>query len=125
MVSGLFETFFVQTGGSFQTGEQTLLGPDLMIVAIPNEPTMATAETIITMIEIAWSSRANDLGPKARLYAAAGIADYWMLDAVAKSVIVHRDPVEGIYTSVQTLKAPEMLTCLKLPQINIAISDLF
>jgi Uma2 family endonuclease len=125
MAIGLFETFFAQSGGAFRVGELTLLGPDLMIVPVPLEPTEVTAETIITLVEVSWSTRTNDLGPKAKIYAAAGIADYWVLDAVAKAVIVHRDPVEGIYTSVKTHKAPDMVTCLKLPQLSVAVSDLF
>jgi Uma2 family endonuclease len=119
------DTHSVQTGGSLRMDELTLLGPDLMIIPVPLEPKETTADDIVTLIEIAWSSRANDLGPKARLYATAGIADYWVLDVPAKAVIVHRDPEDGIYTSVQTLTAPATVSCLKLPDIAVAVADLF
>ena len=125
MTSGLFETHFVQTGGAFRIDDHTLLGPDMMIVPVPSIPGEVTSESIIALIEISGSSRTNDLGPKAKIYAHAGIADYWVLDVAAKSVIVHRNPVDGAYTSVQSFKAPSSLTCALLPDLTVQIMDLF
>lgn len=119
------DTHAVQTGGSFQIGEEALLGPDLMIVSIPSEPTPPTADTIVALIEIAWSSRANDLGPKALMYAQADILDYWVLDVAAKTVIVHRDPVDGVYTSVRSFSGASEVTCLKLPDLSVSVAELF
>jgi len=44
---------------------------------------------------VADSSRAKDLGPKAWLYAAAGIPEYWLVDLVNDVVLVHLH-AEGI-----------------------------
>jgi Uma2 family endonuclease len=121
--SSVAKTYAVQTGGALRIGELTLLGPDLMIVADIDgaiEP-----EHVKVLVEIAHSSRANDLGQKALLYASAGIEDYWVLDVAAKSVIVHRDPVEGVYTSVQSFNVPQSISSLKVPEISVAVADLF
>jgi Uma2 family endonuclease len=125
MSQGLFDAYCVQTGGAFQIGEQTLLGPDMMVIPVPLEPTCVTADIVVVMIEISWSSRANDLGPKSKIYATANIADYWVLDVAARSVIVHRDPVDGVYTSVKTVMAPSSISCLKLPELTVDVADLF
>ena len=44
------------------------------------------------VVEVADSSLAFDRGPKARLYAAAGIPEYWIVNLVDRQVEVHTDP---------------------------------
>jgi Uma2 family endonuclease len=85
--SGLDTRLSVQSGGGFILSEQTLLGPDLMVVREPDDPKDWTADDIVIMIEIAWSSLANDLGDKAKRYAGAGIVEYWVLDVADKALI--------------------------------------
>lgn len=75
-----------------------------------------SAEDVLLIIEVAKSSAKVDLGEKGVIYAAAGIADYWVANIETKSLVVHRDPVDGHYTrivshdgnnSVQTLAKPK------------------
>jgi len=73
-------------------GQTTDPEPDIAVVAgtarsHPNTPT-----TAVFILEVSDSSLAFDLGDKASLYAAAGIADYWVLDVVNKQLHVLRDP---------------------------------
>ena len=125
ILKALDEAFSVQTGGAFQIGDKTLLGPDLVVLKETNAPTNPEASDVIIMVEIAWSSRERDLKTKAELYAGAGIQDYWVLDVPAKTVIVHRDPQEGIYQSVQAHRAPESISSLREPSLQLAVADLF
>jgi Uma2 family endonuclease len=115
----------IQNGGAFRMGDKTLLGPDFILVTKPSEPREHKAEDVLIMFEIAWSSRERDLKTKAELYAGAGIEDYWVLDVPAKSVIVHRGPDAGIYLSVQTFTAPDTISALREPRLQIAVADLF
>ena len=55
------------------------------------------------------------LGPKAALYASAGIADYWVLDMTNDRIVVHRDPVAGRYASIITYAADETVAPLAAP----------
>jgi len=41
-----------------------------------------------------------DLTIKSRLYARAGVVDYWVLDLNGRRLIVHRDPEAGVFKSV-------------------------
>ena len=61
-------------------------------------------EDVFWLIEYANSSLKKDLEPKARLYAAAGIAEYWVVNLQANELVVMRDPVEGEYRSQVTWK---------------------
>lgn len=115
----------IQNSGAFRIGSKTLLGPDFILVTKPSEPREHAAADVLIMFEIAWSSRERDLKTKAELYAGAGIEDYWVLDVPAKTVIVHRDPQEGIYQSVQAFRKPDTITSLCEPRLHLAVADLF
>jgi Uma2 family endonuclease len=125
MAQALDETLSVQTGGAFQIGDKTLLGPDLFVLKESHAPTMPLASDIIVMIEIAWSSRERDMKTKAELYAGAGIDDYWVLDVPAKTVIIHRDPEGGIYQSVAAYDVTASIAPRKEPRLLVAVADLF
>lgn len=59
--------------------------PDLALVAQRDDDYWSahpTAAQTTLVIEVADSSLAFDLEPKARLYAAAGIANYWVIDVL-------------------------------------------
>ena len=123
--AGLIDELLVQPGGGIAIGDHTLLGPDLMVVREPNGPKEWTADDVIIMIEIAWSSLTTDLGDKARRYAAAGIQEYWVLDVADKALIVHRDPSPTHFGSVTTLRAPENVSSFLEPKLSVAVADLF
>lgn len=44
------------------------------------------------VVEVSASSRPVDLGLKARMYAAGGVGEYWVLDLAARVLVVHRRP---------------------------------
>ena len=50
--------------------------------------------------EVADSSLAYDCSTKRRLYAEAGIAEYWVVDCTAETVEVHRGPGADGYPEV-------------------------
>jgi Uma2 family endonuclease len=125
LIAGFKGIFSVQTGGGIAIGEHTLLGPDFIVVREPNDLKDWTADDVIILIEIAWSSLAYDLGDKAKRYAAAGIADYWVLDVADKALIIHRDPSPTHYGSVTTLREPALATSLLEPKLSVAVRDLF
>ena len=123
--AGLIDELLVQPGGGIAIGDHTLLGPDLMVLREPNGPKEWTADDVIIMIEIAWSSLTTDLGDKARRYAGAGIVEYWVLDVADKALIVHRDPNATHYGSVTTMRAPATISAALVPELTIAVGDLF
>jgi Uma2 family endonuclease len=62
-------------------------------------------EDVFWLIEYANSSLKKDLDPKAKIYAAAGITEYWVVNLQTIELVVMRDPVDGEYRSQMTLKA--------------------
>lgn len=98
-------------------------GPRDYLVAHPAWP--------VLVVEVSEATRAFDRGCKASLYARAGIADYWMVDLVARRLEVRRDPVSsssaqggGKYRSVRLLGPGDSVPPLAAPAARIRVSDL-
>jgi Uma2 family endonuclease len=78
-----------------------------------------TAEDVLLLIEVAETSLAYDTGEKAELYAAADIADYWVVDVAGRAIEVRRDPSGGRYRSLQTSTGQQSLHPLVLPEVAL------
>ncbi len=75
--------------------------------------------------EVADTSLEFDTGTKARLDAAAGIADYWVVDLASRTVIVFRDPRGGRYETRSTFRDHATIGPLALPTARLLPADLF
>jgi Uma2 family endonuclease len=82
-------------------------------------------EDVLLIIEVAESSLAYDTGEKAELYAAAGVADYWVVDVAGRAVEVRRDPVGGRYRSLKTYTGDDQLCPLAMPEVALRPSALW
>lgn len=80
-------------------GDRSEPEPDLAVVVdddyLDHHPTSASL-----VVEVSRSSLAIDLGVKARVYAAVGVPDYWVLDVVGNRLHAHRGPTAGGYEQV-------------------------
>jgi Uma2 family endonuclease len=81
---------------TFRLNEDTFLEPDFVFYRVADGLVTLRPETCLLAVEIADTSLGYDLGRKARLYAAFGIAELWVIDAVKLETHVHRRPgLEG------------------------------
>ena len=76
-------------------------------------------------IEVADSSLVRDLEDKRKLYAEAGIVEYWIVDAQANCIHVNRHPEAGEYTSRTVYKSPEKITPSICQTALLDLADLF
>jgi Uma2 family endonuclease len=83
------------------------------------------ASDIRLAIEVSDSTLAFDLGPKARLYARAGIPEYWVFDIGDRQLIVHRYPQAGGYSAVTAYAEGESVTPLALPASSFPVAVAF
>lgn len=81
-------------------------------------------DQIRLVAEISDSTLAFDLDVKSRLYARAGIPEYWVLDIKGRRLIVHRKPVEGQYCSIAAYASEEFVASLAAPSSSIRVVDL-
>lgn len=86
--------------------------PDIAVLNAPLEDFSSEnpgPEDIVLLIEIADSTRGRDLGQKSRLYARAGISEYWVLDLTRRSLHTHRLPSGDEWRERRTFTAEETL----------------
>ena len=79
--------------------------PDLAVVPAANYRRDHPAAARL-LIEVSRSSRRKDLGVKARVYAAAGVPEYWVVDLAGAVVVRHTQPRPDGYGEV-TVHGPD------------------
>lgn len=96
--------------------------PDLALVPRPEVGRHPSGALLV--VEIAITSRSTDLGRKAAVYAEAGVPDYWVVDVVARELVVHRDPVADGYRLVRRVPEGEAVEATGVP-LRVDVEDLF
>ena len=81
-------------------------------------------EDVVLLAEVAISSEEYDLDGKARLYAQAGISDYWVVLPEQGQIVVHRAPSPDGYTSVTTHGVGETISPLAASDATLAVAGL-
>lgn len=107
--------------------DRTELYPDLLIQTMGRlrKGGKARPKDVLLVIEIADTSLRYDLGEKRRLYATAGIAEYWVLN-VGKGelhVFTQPDPARGVYAAEQTLQKNDVVAPGAFPEARIALKE--
>jgi Uma2 family endonuclease len=103
--------------------------PDVQILrrrAVPYKEREADASDALLLIEVAESSLAYDRTTKLKLYAAAGIPEYWVVDCVAESIEVHRTPHADGYRDVTRVAGPAATVAPQaFPDVTLALTEIF
>jgi Uma2 family endonuclease len=109
---------------TFRLSADTYLEPDFVVYPKAAGLKGLSAATARLVVEIADSSLAYDLGRKAGLYAAFGIAELWVIDAVTLQTRMHREPTPTGYRSVVDLPASQRLVPGFAPALAVVLSEL-
>ena len=81
-------------------------------------------DEIALMVEASNSSLAIDLGVKTRLYARAGIAEYWVADLRGRRIVAHRSPSDGVYGEILVFESGDALAPLAHPDRRQPVESL-
>lgn len=104
---------------------QSMPEPDLaVVVGEPDDYLHAHPSTAVLIVEVADSSQIHDRKRKAKVYAAAGIADYWIVNLRHDAVEVLRDPHEGAYKTRRIYRRGETISPVAKPEASVAVDDL-
>lgn len=96
--------------------------PDVAVVPVGDYDTKHPHEAFL-VIEVAESSLARDRGVKRRIYAAAGVPEYWIVDVRERSVEVYRGPRGDEYTSSERVEHMGTVTIERFPDVAVRVSD--
>ena len=101
--------------------------PDVIVLRRPASAfqlLQPQASDLALVVEVSDSTLQFDTTVKSRLYARAGIADYWVLDVNDRRLIVHRDPGPDGYRSVIAYSASEKVSPLASPHSELLVGDI-
>ncbi|MCC6537744.1 MAG: Uma2 family endonuclease [Bryobacterales bacterium] len=100
--------------------------PDITVLNRPADQLAGNPEPadIALLVEISNTTIEHDLGPKAALYARAGIPEYWVIDINAGRIHQHRDPRSEGYASVRVATGAEALSPLAQPEAVLVVEQL-
>lgn len=125
----------IATGKKFRVRCQQPLGiPELESVPYPDlawvkeqnyREQKPTPDDVLLLIEVAQSSLRYDRGAKARLYAAAGIQDYWIVNVAAEQIEVHRQPTTTGYAETTVIEIGKKAKPLAFPKAALDVKKLF
>lgn len=115
-------TFATET--TFRFTQDTYLEPDFVFYPKASGLAKLSAETAKLVVEISDSSLRYDLGRKAELYAAFGVVELWVIDAVKLETRVHSEPTVTGYRAIIDLPPGERLVPMLLPDMGVTLEEL-
>ncbi|MBT9312204.1 Uma2 family endonuclease [Leptothoe kymatousa] len=121
------QPFFVSTQDPIQLDDYSEPEPDLAIVKgnfLDYAAHHPTPQDICLVVEVADSTLKQDCEVKDKLYAQAGINDYWVLDLPQRQLHIFRTPTTTGYTSHLILKQDQQISPLAFPEIMLSLEKL-
>jgi Uma2 family endonuclease len=116
---------FISSQDPIQLDNFSEPGPDLAIIKgtifdyAEHHP---YPDDIHLVVEVADSTLKTDCEVKDKIYAQAGIADYWVIDIKNRQVHIFRDPTPSGYTSHLILSATQTISPLAFSAITLPIT---
>lgn len=125
--------FWVRIQGTLNLSPHGCPDPDFAVV--PGMPQHYLAQPIPTsallVVEVSDTTLRYDRCDKMSLYAASGIAEYWIVNIPDRQIEVYRDPVADPnqpfnyrYGTMVVLQPGEMVSPLAVPAAQIPVADL-
>jgi Uma2 family endonuclease len=122
LVRSLDDRFEVRVSAALTTGTSEP-EPDIMVIEL-DAPRPYHPGTAALIIEVAVSSQKRNLRHKPRIYASAGVPDYWVVDLDGGSVVVHGSPRDGAYGRTDIVGAGGELVASRLELAPISVAEL-
>lgn len=103
--------------------QRTFVEPDLCIYARGLMLKDIKGADLQLVVEVADSTLAFDLGPKAQLYAAHGVRELWVVNAQTLVTTVHTGPTATGWASVRQIQSTELLQVSALPGLILKLAE--
>lgn len=115
---------FVWTEASVEAAIDSVPEPDIMLAPPDKRPGVVPATAAALVVEVSASTQRLDLGPKARIYARAGIPEYWVLDVEGSELHRFSQPGPDGYATREKPPLGELLTAATIPGLTVATDGL-
>lgn len=126
--SPLSPTYYVAIQGTLEVSQQFVFDPDLMLLRKRSDKyrdALPSPADVQLVIEVAETSLPRDMKVKLPVYAASGIAEYWVIDINREVLIVHRSPEGSYYSDVRELRTGDAIAPLAAPDFSVEVARIF
>lgn len=103
---------------------RTFVEPDFCVFRRDLDLKALDGPAVLLAIEVSDSSLNYDKGRKIGIYAAYGVREVWVVDAIRATVWVHRRLGADGYAEVAELSSSELATPMLAPELAVRLSDL-
>lgn len=118
IMTAVATTLSVAVQDAFVTSDGGFVVPDLFVCEALSRDRLP--DTALLVVEVAHTSQARDV-EKAATYAAAGVAEYWIVDLDRDELLVHRQPRGGVYESVERFAPGDIVSPLiDVPPVDVS-----
>ncbi|HZZ41987.1 MAG TPA: Uma2 family endonuclease [Tepidisphaeraceae bacterium] len=105
--------------------------PDFHLFDVPRQTPLHAKPKPFLVIEVSDQTYRRDSGSKLRVYAQAGIEDYWIVNLQLQRVEIYRDPVavsghekDWRYAAVTYREIGQNVMSLRRPEISFPVADM-
>lgn len=117
---------YTATQGTVPLDDENAPEPDVFVTR--ENPALSTKAItggdLVLAVEVGVTTLRVDRRAKARLYAEAGVPEYWIVNPVARQIEVRREPAGSDYASVVVYGEDEAVSPLIAPGLVIAVASL-
>lgn len=99
--------------------------PDFALVPVGTQGDGEAPGTAVLVVELSVNSLRDDLGRKARIYARAGIPEYWVIDLKARELFMHRAPGAEGYADVTRSTGLRAVKSTAVPGLVLDLTNIF
>lgn len=122
------DRFWIIIQGTLRLPPLAAPNPDLHIFDCAEGTASAEPPPVSLVIEVSDTTCKRDSGKKLKIYAEAGVPDYWVVNLAYRRVEVYRKPSNErtgwTYPERADVDMNGMLTALKLPTLTVAVSEI-
>ena len=123
LLAGIGARAEIRTHSPFAASEVSEPEPDLAVVPV-GDWDLDHPGSAHLLIEVSASSQRRDRGPKLRLYAAAGVPEYWLVDLESRAVEVYTEPADGHYRTLRTVGDGDTLAPSAFPDVVLRVGSI-
>ena len=113
---------YIETG--WRADQSHYLEPDIIVFPASANLDALPAAEVLLIIEVSHSSLRYDLDRKSKIYAALGVREYWVVNALTLETRVHRGPSGEAYGAVSDHAKDETLVPELLPALAVNLGAL-
>ena len=108
----------------FNLSPDTFVKPDILVHLRAIKTYDLKGSEALLVVEVAETSLSYDLKIKLPIYASHGVREYWVINAITRMTMVHRQPAGNACTDREELRSTERLVPSLAPALAVSLNEL-